>query len=156
MSKKICGIYKIENKKTGQIYIGQSTDIQRRFKRHCSVLPVDLAIANEGVENFDFTTIEQVSFDKLIERESYWIDYYNTLNSNHYNRCKGHNLKKYLLWDTSKCYYRVYNMLGHNRKPNPCRCFAAKYNGHVLQIGLFEDFLSCEIVNDLINKYINK
>ena len=30
-----CGIYVIKNKKTGQMYVGQSTNVEGRFKSHC-------------------------------------------------------------------------------------------------------------------------
>lgn len=34
----ICGIYKITNKETQQVYIGQSTDIAQRWKDHLKSL----------------------------------------------------------------------------------------------------------------------
>lgn len=30
-----CGVYMIKHKNTGQMYIGQSIDIEKRFKQHC-------------------------------------------------------------------------------------------------------------------------
>lgn len=75
------GIYKIENLVNHKIYIGQSNNIQRRFKEHKtkgekSHIPVDYAIKKYGVENFSFEVIEECSLDKLNERESYWIEYF--------------------------------------------------------------------------------
>lgn len=82
------GIYRIRNKKTGQIYIGQSFDIEKRFQKHCSLPQIDVAIALEGKDNFDFEIIEELSpsRDLLLEREQYWIRYYDAdINHFHYN-----------------------------------------------------------------------
>lgn len=83
------GIYMIRNKKTGQIYIGQSKNIEARFNEHCRVSNVDLAIALEGKENFDLHIIEEVYNNRsiLYNREQYWIKYYNVVdNPYHYNK----------------------------------------------------------------------
>lgn len=75
------GIYKIENLINHKIYIGQSNNIERRFKEHCtkwknSRIPVDYAIYKYGKENFSFKVIEECSIDDLNEKEQYWIEYY--------------------------------------------------------------------------------
>lgn len=49
---------------------------------------VDLAIKKYGIENFDFSIIEECSPDFLDERERYWISYYDSYN-NGYNRTPG-------------------------------------------------------------------
>jgi hypothetical protein len=33
-------------------------------------------MAKDGLENFTFELVEEVSKDKLTEREKYWIDFY--------------------------------------------------------------------------------
>lgn len=85
MSEKICGIYKIENKKTHQVYIGQSIDINRRWKNHRTrsqhrgkdFLQTRLYPAMYGnLENFEFSIVEECEKNELDEREIYWIDYY--------------------------------------------------------------------------------
>ena len=43
---KMIGIYKITNKLTNKAYVGQSTDIARRFKEHC--IPLDSDILTFG------------------------------------------------------------------------------------------------------------
>lgn len=163
-----CGIYKIKNKRTGQIYIGQSKNIEFRIKRHCSTQPIDAAIAAEGVDNFEFFIIEETT--NLYEREKYWIKIYDTYdNNNHYNRSPGRgvieNLKCgcgydngraiYKLWDINYVGYNKYFMYkGGKRKPNPCACFRPRYKGYIIPIGLFHDFVSCEIINQLIKEAI--
>ena len=156
MKDKISGVYKIEHKITGQKYIGQSKDIERRFKTHCSVPPIDMAIAQEGVDNFEFSIIEEVSEDELLEKERYWIDYYMAdTNIKHYNVRKSDdpfNRRKYTLWDTSCCNYRRTNGQDKNKF---YKNFLFRYKGYILPISGFNDFLSCEIISDLIDKFIN-
>lgn len=83
------GIYKITKKENGKCYIGQSNDIQRRMSEHktkgsSSRIPLDVAIQKYGVDAFTYEVIEECPIEKLNERESYWIEYYNSVN-NGYN-----------------------------------------------------------------------
>lgn len=82
------GIYKITNKITGQIYIGQSTDIERRWIEHRTpkargnnILHGDMK--KHGIDNFVFEVIEKCEPSALSERELYYIKslnpYYNTV-----------------------------------------------------------------------------
>lgn len=89
-----CGIYMIKRKDTGQMYIGQSVDIERRWNEHVSKGKnesyIDKAINKHGQDNFILMTIEEVSKKQLNDREQYWIKYYNTYNDvNHYNLSPG-------------------------------------------------------------------
>lgn len=74
------GIYKIQNKINGKIYIGQSNDIKRRFSEHKrsnnNRIIVDQAIKKYGAENFSYDIVEECSIDQLNEKETYWIKYY--------------------------------------------------------------------------------
>lgn len=87
------GIYKITKKENGKAYIGQSNNIERRFTQHCckgekSGIPLDVAIKKYGKDAFTFEVIEECPLDKLNERESYWIKYYDTI-KNGYNCSEG-------------------------------------------------------------------
>lgn len=83
---KISGIYKITDLTTGLAYIGQSVDIRERFRQHIKASLVHGGVTNRlyqtmqksGQSNFTFEILEQVSKDKLNEREVYWIDFYKT------------------------------------------------------------------------------
>ena len=83
---KICGIYKITDQITGQIYIGQSVDIRERWRQHIkSALtygkaPNKLyqAMQKDGLYNFTFEILEEVSRNDLNDREAYWIGFYKT------------------------------------------------------------------------------
>lgn len=61
---------------------------------------------------------------------------------------------KYSLWNTKCCYYAKNKMYNSNRQPNPCKCFEYKYNGYRLPIGLFQDFISCEIINNMVKQIL--
>lgn len=96
-----CGIYKIENKLNGKVYIGQSINIEERWKKHrtisnninheCKNYPLYRSIYKNGLDNFDFSIIEECLEDKLNEREIYWIKYYNSYIPNGYNQTLGGN-----------------------------------------------------------------
>lgn len=108
MNFQVCGIYKIENLINAKKYIGQSIDIERRFREHKKpykrINPTkELYIAfNEfGIENFSFEIIEECSQELLNEREKYWIEYYDSLN-NGYNMSTIENLQKKFDWYTVK------------------------------------------------------
>ena len=89
------GIYKIENKVNHKIYIGQSCNIENRWKQHLSMYTnvnnhkygpkLYSAFIKYGIENFDFIVQEEiVNHELLTEREQYWINYYDSIN-NGYN-----------------------------------------------------------------------
>lgn len=72
------GIYKITNKLNNKAYIGQSNDIERRFREHqtkgeASRIPLDIAIQKYGKENFLYEVLEECEIEQLNEKESYWI-----------------------------------------------------------------------------------
>jgi group I intron endonuclease len=79
------GIYKITRLKTGEVYIGKSTDIKKRWTEHCKTVYGVGSIAHsmlhttmqkDGIENFIFEVVEETTKDKLTEREKYWINFY--------------------------------------------------------------------------------
>lgn len=97
------GIYKVTNLINQKVYIGQSDNIEQRWKRHktrsinnCGKdynYAFYRAIRKYGLENFLFEVIEECSKDELNQREKYWIKYYNSYlgfkNSNGYNMTLG-------------------------------------------------------------------
>lgn len=82
------GIYKITRLKTGEVYVGKSTNIKNRWQSHCKTCfgvgtiahsQLHTTMEKDGIENFTFELLEEVPKDKLTEREKYWIKFYDTV-----------------------------------------------------------------------------
>ena len=96
--EKITGIYKITNMVNGHAYIGQSVDIHKRWRRHKADIKninsewhnslICMAMRKYGIDNFEFKVLEECDFERLNEREIYWIAYYDTYHDG-YNRTLG-------------------------------------------------------------------
>lgn len=86
------GIYKITNTITGAVYIGQSIDMEKRWKQHILAAKkrkpqlLYTAMNKYGIKNFQFEVLEIT--DELDDRERYWIEYYKTITLC-YNRKRG-------------------------------------------------------------------
>ena len=72
------GIYLIENKITGECYIGQSKNIEARFNNHRNsaknkkyALYTDMRYY--GINAFEFSVLEKCSLNDLDNREMFWI-----------------------------------------------------------------------------------
>jgi group I intron endonuclease len=86
MINKIIGIYRIVNKTNGKSYIGQSIDIETRWKRHLynsknerkgKSYAIHHALKLYGIDNFVFEILESgMEPDQLNCREIYYIDLY--------------------------------------------------------------------------------
>ena len=81
------GIYKITRLKTGEIYIGKSTDVKTRWIQHtktafgCGTIAHSIlhtTMARDGIDQFTFELLEEVPKDKLTEREKYYISFYDS------------------------------------------------------------------------------
>ena len=88
------GIYKITNLINQKCYIGQSRNIHQRwcahrtrpFNEQCEDYNKTLykAIRKYGLKNFSFEVLEECEIEQLNEKESYWINYFNS-QKNGYN-----------------------------------------------------------------------
>ena len=83
------GVYKITRIKTNEVYIGQAVNVSTRWADHCKTAlgvgtlassQLHRVMAQDGCENFIFELLEEVPKDKLRERESYYIDFYDSKN----------------------------------------------------------------------------
>lgn len=82
------GIYKIENLINHKVYVGQSVNIKHRWfchRRHLdnnthTNFHLQKAWNKYGSENFKFEIIENCEKEFLNDRETYWNNYYSSLN----------------------------------------------------------------------------
>jgi len=79
------GIYKITNKINNKVYIGQSKNIEQRWKEHIrhskdeysrNKPHIHCAINKYGKENFNFEVLEECKFEELDDKERYYIAKY--------------------------------------------------------------------------------
>lgn len=94
------GIYRITNLITGESYIGQSSNIHRRWINHKSRyknlksteygsrLYNDMRIY--GIDNFEFAVIEECAKDELLDKEKFWVAQLDSYD-NGYNNTAGGN-----------------------------------------------------------------
>ncbi len=85
--KNPCGIYKVTNIETNEIYIGKSVKIADRFINHiksaCGLEGVaesqfQRALKKYGISNFTWELLEECPKEKLTEAEKYYIMFYGT------------------------------------------------------------------------------
>lgn len=76
----VSGIYKITNKINNHFYIGQSKNIEKRWKDHIKTAKenknrtvLQKAFCKYGVDNFTFEILEKCPTDKLDEKEIFYI-----------------------------------------------------------------------------------
>lgn len=90
------GIYKIENKVNGKVYIGQSKHIQKRWNEHKMHLRnnkhynqyLQHAWNKYGEENFEFSILEECDCDKIDDLEIHHIKEHNSTEKE-----RGYNLQ---------------------------------------------------------------
>lgn len=102
----IQGVYMIRNSLNNKVYIGSSTDIHSRWVKHKNMLArgkhtsYKLQAAynySHNIDDFEFVVIEEVSDKKqLLNREQYWMDYYNACNSGYNCTMFANCMDKYL------------------------------------------------------------
>lgn len=88
------GIYKITNTKNEKTYIGQSTNIEERWKQHKQAIQTSdkswyplARKESDGVDGFTFEVLQQCKAEELDELEDYWVDYYKSY-INGYNQTR--------------------------------------------------------------------
>ena len=86
------GIYKITNKLNGKVYIGQSRDIDARWRQHINAkdnFAIHNAIKKYGKENFKFEVLLECPVDMLDVWERDMIALYNCMSPYGYNLTEG-------------------------------------------------------------------
>lgn len=80
------GIYAIRNIINGKRYVGQSSNMKERARRHFEMLrdgahhcaPLQRSYAKHGRESFVHEVLELCDIERLTECEQYWMDFYRT------------------------------------------------------------------------------
>ena len=90
----VCGIYTITRKSTGQIYVGKSIHIFKRFWEHnkkpYSNSRIDNSIKKYGIDDFELKIIKCCKPQYLNRFEKLYIRIFNTFNDSfHYNLTVG-------------------------------------------------------------------
>lgn len=97
------GIYIVKNKINGKLYVGQSVQIEERWKdeiqesqrkEHKSNSKFIRALRKYGSENFEFSVLEECSSDNLDEREIYYIKKYNSAETGYNIQLGGKQCRK--------------------------------------------------------------
>lgn len=88
------GIYKITNTKNEKSYVGQSLNIEERWRQHKQAIQTSdkswyplARKESDGVDDFTFEVLQQCKAEELDELEDYWVDYYKSY-VNGYNQTK--------------------------------------------------------------------
>lgn len=99
------GIYKITNNINGKVYIGQSININKRWKEHKrrSQIPnkqyekyLYRAFRKYGLDNFTFEVLEECPRNQLNDRENYYILLYKSNDDYYgYNETSGYDQSQY-------------------------------------------------------------
>jgi group I intron endonuclease len=91
--RKIIGIYLIQHRETLRSYCGQSRDVLHRWKSHCSggkkAVGIGAAIRDYGVDSFTFRVLEECDVSQLNDQEVWWIQHYDCVEPQGYNRNSG-------------------------------------------------------------------
>lgn len=80
----MCGVYKITDTITGEVYIGQSKNIQSRWCSHIKtsltddLVPLYKAMNRDGLQNFTFEVLVKTDEELLNPLERFFISYYNS------------------------------------------------------------------------------
>ena len=82
------GIYMIRCKETGKIYIGKSVNVKSRYQCHLADLKrekhgnpyMQNAFQKHGKDAFEFIIVQYCEKEKLLEREYFWMEFYESRN----------------------------------------------------------------------------
>ncbi|MDT8719002.1 GIY-YIG nuclease family protein [Clostridium sp. 19966] len=125
MKEKTSGIYLIEDIETGNVYVGQSKDIARRWSTHSANIKSGKHDYKELVEAYaqdskriKYSILEECPPDKLKEREDWWIKYIEKIDEWHIINKQRHGGASKTVRDTG----------------NMCKAQTGESNGHCTKL----------------------
>lgn len=63
---------------------------------------------------------------------------------------------KYNIWDIPCCRYYKANMFQNDGGDKPRRCFGYKYKNKTIPIGYFNEFVSCQVIDSIVQEEVKK
>lgn len=99
----MAAIYIIENKENGKKYVGKTTlsDPYQRWRQHkyntksnYNPMVISDAMSKYGIDNFTFYVIETCNEDVINERETYWIEKFDTYRNGYNSTLGGEGIKR--------------------------------------------------------------
>lgn len=146
--ENISGIYKITNKTTNKIYIGSSKNIEERWKAHINLLNRNKHNNNHlqhawnkyGNKDFEFEIIEICDLSNLIEREQYYIDYYN---------CCDHSIGYNIMPSASM------SIIPKEVKEKISNTLTGKYQGEKCFYAIYSEEQILNVIDDLLENKLS-
>ena len=121
----MASIYIIENKENGKRYVGKTTlsDPYERWKQHqynvkskYNPMVISDAMFKYGVDNFTFYVIETCDDEDVNQRETYWINKFNTYKDGYNSTLGGEG-----------CIRDIYYLSNTNIRPISCYTLEGEY-----------------------------
>lgn len=113
----------------------------------------NISLSKRGKKNPNYNGLSKEHKDKISKAQKgekgFW---YNKSFSQEHRDNISESVTKYSLWDTKCVHYDKYAMCGGNRTPNPCSCFAIRYNAKRLNGMRFIDFITPLIIVNIVKK----
>lgn len=117
------GVYKITNKHNDKSYIGKSKDIMQRWAtherallkgtHHSTKLQNDFNLYG-GIEAFDFSVIETCAPSELNEKESFYINKFDSVNNGYNGNEQNNNKQKNEIVFTNSSFKELQNRVGNS------------------------------------------
>lgn len=113
----------------------------------------NISLSKRGKKNPNYNGLSKEHKDKISKAQKgekgFW---YNKNFSQEYRDNISKAVTKYSLWDTKCVHYDKYSMYEGDRTPNPCSCFAIRYNAKRLNGMRFIDFITPLIIVNIIKE----
>lgn len=115
------GIYKIENKYNGKIYIGKSKDIMNRWSTHEKDLAKHIHHSSKlqedydkygGIEAFIFSIVEKCDVSELREKEKFYINQFHAESEGYNGNDEQQTEEKEQIILTNKEYKKIVDKFG--------------------------------------------
>lgn len=106
----VCGIYEIVNIINNKRYIGLSTNVYNRWKQHVNALEsnthhnahLQSAWNKYPKDSFRFNIVERCEKEELVDREIYWIAFYDSFRNGYNDTIGGEGVHGYIMSDQQK------------------------------------------------------